>query len=51
MVTNLDRIGAGRRAIAGLAQLVLAFATGLPLRSAEMLVPQADDARDPICGL
>ncbi|MCJ2010979.1 hypothetical protein [Methylobacterium sp. J-076] len=46
-----DRTGAGRAAIAGLAQLVLALATGLPLRSAESLVPRAEDRHDSYFGL
>lgn len=46
MSVRLDRHGAGRLAVAGLAQLVLAFATGLPLSSAEKLVPGSEDGQD-----
>lgn len=39
-----------RLALASLAQLVLAVATGLPLRSADKLMPRADDLNGPSLG-
>lgn len=46
-----DRPRAGRIAIAGLAQLVLAVATGLPLRSTERLVPRSEDPAGSFVGI
>ncbi len=46
-----DRPKVGRLAIAGLAQLVLAVATGLPLRSADRLVPRSEDPSGPFVGI
>lgn len=46
-----DRTTAGRLAIAGLAQLVLAVATGLPLRSTDRLVPRSEDPTGPFVGI
>lgn len=41
----------GQRAISGFAQLVLAVATGLPLRSTERLVPHSDDRNGSYVGI
>lgn len=46
-----DRIGLSRIAMAGLAQVVLALATGLPLRSTEQLVPRREDRNGPFLGI
>ena len=40
-----------RFALSGLAQIVLAVATGLPLRSVDRLVPAADDRHGPFLGV
>ena len=46
-----DRSRAGHLAIAGLAQLVLAVATGLPFRSTDRLVPRSEDSAVPFVGI
>lgn len=51
MDRRFERTETGRLALDGLARLVIALATGLPLRSAGKLVPRADDGRDLFFGV
>lgn len=46
-----DHLKPARSAIAGIAQLVLAVATGLPPRSTGRLVPGADEGSRPFLGI
>ena len=46
-----DRPTSSSLALASLAQLVLAVTTGLPLRSADRLIPRADDRNGPFFGI